>query len=165
MNDVIVGVIVNTHGLKGTVKVKSFTDFKSIRYQQGATLYIVFRDEHIPVTVDTFRTVKGLDYLDFEEFNDINQCEQYKGCNLVISEDQLHKLDDDEYYFDELIGMDVVCEEFTGTVVDVREVPRGELLVVQSTDKQHLIPFQKEFVEHVDKDKRIITLIAWEGLL
>lgn len=165
MSDVIIGTIVNTHGLKGTLKVKSFTDFKEIRYQQGTTLYIVFREQRIPVTVHQYRTVKGLDYIDFVEFTDINQCERYKGSNLVIDEDQQHELDTDEFYFDELIGMTVTAKNFTGTVTEVREVPRGEMLVVSSQNKSYLIPFLKEFVADVNKDTGVITLIEWEGLL
>ena len=164
MDYVTVGVIVNTHGLKGTLKVKSYTDFKDIRYQQGATLYIAFRGTLVPVTVSEHREVKGLDYLDFKEFTDINQCEIYKGFDLVIPKSAMHELQDDEFYFDELIGMNVKGTTMKGIVTDVREVPQGQLLVVDVDGKDVLIPFRKEFIESVDKQKGEITIIQWEGL-
>lgn len=165
MDYVTVGVIVNTHGLKGMVKVKSFTDFLEERYQQGMTLYIAFKQDMVPVTVQSYKTVKGLEHIQFEEFTDINQCEKYKGCELLISKEFIHELPEDEFYFDELIGMDVYAEGLIGTCVDVRDLPRGELLVVKTVDKDVLIPFNKQFIKNVDKERRIISIIVWEGLL
>lgn len=165
MSYVPIGVIVNTHGLNGTLKVKSFTDFKELRYQKGQTLYIAFRSEQIPVTVVSYRTHKGLDYLTFEEFTNINQCEQYKGSDLLMDKSQMQPLEEGEYYYEELIGMTVVGDQLHGVVVDVRELPRGELLVVDVDGTQVLIPFHKEFVKDVDQTTNTITIIEWEGLL
>ena len=160
-----IGTIVNTHGLQGTLKIKSDTDFKEQRYAPGSTLYIAFRKDMIPVTVKTYRTVKGLDYLEFAEFTDINQCEQYKGSTLYIDQADQHDLDPDEFYYDQLIGLTVQGQTFTGVVQAIREVPRGELLVVDVNGKQVLIPFQAEFVDDVDLKNGIITIIEWEGLV
>ena len=166
MEYITIGVIVNTHGLRGTLKVKSFTDFKDERYKKGNTLYIAFKRDMIPVTVKQYRTVKSLDFIDFNEFTHINQIEKYKGSELMMTSDQKHDLDEDEFYFDELIGMDVVTTEVVGTVKEVREVPQGELLVVSRQNKKDaLIPFRKEFVKEVDKEESKVILSMWEGLL
>ena len=74
MEYISIGKITNTHGLKGTLKVKSFTDFKEDRYKKGSLLYISFKDEFIPVTVTQHRFVKTLDYLTFRESNKIFPC-------------------------------------------------------------------------------------------
>ena len=161
-----IGVVVNTHGLKGTVKVKSFTDFKEERYKKGTILYIAFKQELIPVTVVKFRTQKGLELIDFEEFTNINQIEKFKGSELQISTEFKHDLDEDEFYFDELIGMNVFTDELIGICIDVREVPQGELLVIDTGSKKDvLIPFNKHFVKEVNKEEKKITLLQWEGLL
>lgn len=161
-----VGIIVNTHGLGGTLKVKSFTDFKDERYKKNTTLYIAFKDELLPVTVDNFRTVKGIECINFKEFTNINECEKYKGSELFISQELIHELDEDEFYFEELIGMDVYTDELIGQVADVRELPQGELLEVKRAGKKDaLIPFSKIFVKEVNKKERTITLLVWEGLL
>jgi 16S rRNA processing protein RimM len=166
MEYITIGVIVNTHGLKGTLKVKSFTDFKEQRYQKGNTLYIAFQREYIPVTVDQYRTVKSLDYIDLKEFHNINEVEKYKGSELVMKADQKHELQEDEFYFDELVGMEVYTDQLIGTVTAVREVPQGELLVLKRpNNKDVLIPFRKEFVKEVNKQEAKITLLFWEGLL
>ncbi len=166
MELVTLGVIVNTHGLKGTVKVKSFTDFKNERYKKGNLLYIAFKNELIPVTVQSFKSVKTLEYIDFNEFMNINDVEKYKGSELKISSEKIHELDEDEFYYEELIGMDVYTTELIGECIDVREVPQGELLVVKREGKKDaLIPFNKEFVKRVNKTDKQIILNEWEGLL
>jgi len=165
MEYVTVGVIVNTHGLKGLLKVKSYTEFLEERYQKGMTLYIGFKQEKIPVTVVSFKSVKGLEHIQFAEFSEINQCEKYKGSELFIDKKHIHELPEDEFYFSELIGMDVYGEQLIGTCIDVRELPRGELLVVKTTGKDALIPFNKEFIKSVDKEQKRIEIIMWEGLV
>lgn len=166
MDLVKIGVIVNTHGLGGTLKVKSFTDFKNERYKKNTTLYISFKGNMVPVTVENFRTVKGIECINFKEFANINECEKYKGSELFISKELIHELDDDEFYFEELIGMDVYTDTLIGQVADVRELPQGELLEVKRVgEKDALIPFSKIFVKEVNKKERTITLLFWEGLL
>jgi len=166
MEIITIGVIVNTHGLKGTLKVKSFTDFKEERYKKGNPLYIAFRNELIPVTVKKYKTVKNLDYIDFEEFTNINDCEKYKGSELRMKESQMHNLPEDEFYWDELINMDIYTDEYIGKCVDVREVPRGELIVLRREGKKDtLIPFMRQFIKEVDKENKRIILNEWEGLL
>lgn len=165
MDYIKVGVIVNTHGLKGTAKVKSFTDFKEERYKTGTPLYILYKNEYIKVTVSKYKTVKGLEHINFDEIKHINDCEKYKGSELYINKELIHTLTTDEFYYKELIGMIVHGEEELGEVIDVREVPQGELLEVKRAEgKNVLIPFNKQFVKHVDKQKGIITLEFWEGL-
>ena len=167
MEYISIGKIMNTHGLKGTLKVKSFTDFKKDRYKIGSILYISFKDEFIPVTVVGFKTVKDLDHLTFKDLNDINMVEKYRGSFLMFNKEDAHELSLDEYYYEELIGLDVYNnDEFVGKCKDVREVPQGELLVVKrDSNKDALIPFRKEFVKEVDKDLKRINIIAMEGLL
>lgn len=166
MEMIKIGVITNTHGLKGTVKVKSFTDFKEERYKKGSPLYIFFKNEYIKVTVSKYKTVKTVEHIDFNEFTHINQVEGFKGCDLFMTADQKHDLEDDEFYFDELIGMEVMTDKVEGKVVEVRSLPQGEMLVIQREHKKNaLIPFLKHFIKEVDKEKRIIYINEMEGLL
>ncbi|MBU1020546.1 MAG: ribosome maturation factor RimM [Firmicutes bacterium] len=162
-----IAVVVNTQGLKGTLKVKSFTDFKPERYQKGSQLHILFKGEYIPVTVSSFREQKGLDYLTFAEFDDINQVEKYRGCDIFFDKELASDLDEDEFYFTELIGLDVFVGDLKiGVCEDVREYPQGEIIVVSRENQSDLlIPFIKEFIEEVDKENRKIVVIEWDGLL
>ena len=161
-----IGVVANTHGLRGTVKVKSFTDFVKERYKKGNVLYILFKKEYIPFTVDKFRTTKGLEYVDFVEITDINVAEKYKGCELFFKKTEEHVLPADEFYFRDLIGMEVHTDTYIGVVHDIREYPQGEYLIVKRDGlKNAIIPFIKEFVVKVDEEGKKIFITEMEGLL
>lgn len=167
MEYIKIGAVANTHGLKGTVKVKSFTDFKEERYKKGNTLYIFFKNEYIPVTVSKMKSVKNLEYIDFLEFNHINDVELYKGSEIFINQEEIHEInEEDAYYYNDLIGCDIFTDKLYGTVVDIREYPQGEYLVINTEEKKNiLIPFLKQFIKKVDLDKRVIYMSEWEGLL
>jgi len=167
MELVKIGVIVNTQGLKGTLKVKSFTDFKDERYRKGAQLFFLVKGEYLPVTVSSYREQKGLDYITFVEYNDINQVEKYRGCEIYFDKKLASDLEEDEFYFTELIGLDVfVGDMFIGVCEDVREYPQSEIIVVSRKDQSPvLIPFIKEFIAEVDKENKKIVVIEWDGLL
>jgi len=166
MELVKIAAIVNTKGLKGVLKIKSFTDFKDERYKKGNILYISFKGENIAVTINSFQTGKSTDNIGFTEFTDINQVEKYKGCELFISKEEIHDLDTDEFYFDELIGMEVFNkEQLLGECIDISVYPQGEVLVIKTKKKDLLIPFRKEFIEEVNIKDNKIMIIFWEGLL
>ena len=167
MEYIKIGAIANTHGLRGTVKVKSFTDFKEERYKKGNTLYIFFKNEYIPVTVTKVKTVKGLEYIDFKEYTHINDIEKFKGSELYIHQDNVHKIEEeDAFYYTDLIGCEVVTDEPIGVVKDIREYPQGEYLVINTEAKKNvLIPFLKQFIKDVDIKNKVIYISEWEGLL
>lgn len=162
-----IGAIANTHGLRGTLKVKSFTDFKEERYKKGNTLYIAFKNDYIPVTVSKMKTVKGLEFIDFKEYTHINEVEKFKGSELFINKEDIHEIDEeDAFYYNDLIGSEVYTDGPIGIVTDIRVYPQGEYLVINTEEKKNvLVPFLKQFVKEVDTKGKIIYLSEWEGLL
>lgn len=166
MDLIKIGVVVNTHGLRGTCKVKSFTDFKDERYKKNNTLYILFKRDYIPVTVEKYRTVKNLEYIDFKEIKDINIAEKYKACDLYVEQSETHELPEDEFYFRDLIGLEVHTDKYIGVIHDIREYPQAEYLVVKRDGlKNAIIPFMKEFIKQVDIEAGIVYVNELEGLL
>ncbi len=166
MELITIGKIINTHGLNGTLKVKSFTDFKEQRYSEGTPLYIVFERDYIPVTVKSHKESKTIDLVTFNEFEHINQVEKFKGCDIVIDKELIHKLDEDEFYYKQIIGLDVYDDkELIGKCIDIRDYPQGEVIVVKTNGKDKLIPFRKEFIKEVNLEDNKLVIIMWEGLI
>ena len=85
----------------------------------------------------------------------------------MFNKEEAQNLDTDEFYFNELIGLDVYTDDLlVGKCSDIREYPQGEILVVKRDNKKDaLIPFRKEFIKEVDKELKRIYLINWEGLI
>lgn len=77
-----VGQIVNTHGIKGEIKVKSNSDFTDVRFQPGQVLTVVHNNNDLEYTVKSHRVHKGLHMLTFEGINNINDIEHLKGSSI-----------------------------------------------------------------------------------
>lgn len=165
-----VGKIINTHGLKGEVKVYRITDFDD-RFQIGNTLYVLPPDKKAPikVTVKSHRIHKGYDLLTFDEFNNINEIEKYKNMYLAIEEAQLSTLDDEEYYYHEIIGCSVYLTtngNKLGTVKEILSPGANDVWVVdREKEKDVLIPYIKDVVKEVNCSEKTILIEPMDGLL
>jgi len=167
-----VGKIVNTHGLRGDLKILPQTDFADIRFAKGNTLSMC--DEKLGKRVDveivTAREQKGLYYLKLKGFDDINEVEKYKGWLLQVSEEDLEELDEGEYYYHEIIGCQVVTEdgEELGTISEILSPGANHVWVVdrpKSKGSQVLIPVIDDVVIDVDVASKTVTVRLMEGLI
>ncbi|MCM3652667.1 ribosome maturation factor RimM [Metabacillus litoralis] len=165
-----VGKIVNTHGIRGEVRVISKTDFAEERYVPGNTLYI-FKEEAdnpIKVVIDSHRVHKNFDLLTFEGMPSIQEVEQFKGALLKVDENQLSELDEGEYYFHEIIGCKMYTDqgEEIGTIREILATGANDVWVVKRKEgKDLLIPYIEEIVTEINIDEKKVIITPMEGLL
>ncbi len=136
-----VGKIVNTHGVKGELKIVSKTDFPEERYQVGNTLYLFLPNqiEPMPLLIKSHRSHKNFDLLTFEGYEDINQVEKFKEGMLKVPEDQLHDLEEGEYYLHEIVGCRVVTNdgEEIGTIKEILSPGANDVWVVKEKEEKN----------------------------
>ncbi len=158
----LVGTIIGTHGIKGELKVKSETDFD--RFKVGNILYIKKDNKFTEIKINSSRNHKGNDLITINNIKDINQVLEYVGCEIFTQHNN-EELGEDEFYVEDLVGLKVMSTKgkLIGKVIDVREVPQGYLLEVESNKKNILIPFVSEFVKAINEEEIIIEVI--EGLI
>ena len=156
------GSVMTTHGLKGALKVRSFSDFN--RFYVGSRLYILHNGNYEEVKVSKV-SIQGDYYLvTFEGYDDINKVLKYHSNDIYVSElDRGNELNEGEYYYSDLIGLNVVNQnnDARGVVIEIRELPQAEYLVIKYNEKNVLVPFINEFIIEVS-DKIIVKEI--EGL-
>lgn len=163
MEYVLIGKIVNTFGIRGELKIDSYTDFEEERFKKGSMVY--FGDEHIPFKVKSYRSHKGFLLLLLEDNEDINLVERYKGQLIYKSRDDIAPLKDG-YYFSDLKGLYVyVNGRPKGKVIDVEEGIRNNNLRILYEGKEYLVPFLDPFIEKVDLEEKRIDIVEMEGLL
>ena len=163
-----VGKIVNTHALQGEVRVVSNSDFKEERFKKGSELFIDHHGTYIPVEVKTHRVNKNFDLLKFVNLNHINDVEPYKGCDILVDTTHLSELDEEEFYFYEIIGCQVTTTDglFLGQVVDILQTGANDVWVVGGqSQKDVLIPYIEDVVKAVDIPSKTITVTLLEGLI
>ncbi|MBM7677913.1 ribosome maturation factor RimM [Gracilibacillus alcaliphilus] len=163
-----VGKIVNTHGIKGEVRVIRITDFEE-RFEIGNVLWIKKKDEEQlqQVTIDGHRLHKNFDLLHFEGWNNINDVEPFKDSLLVINKEQLADLAENEFYYHEIVGCEVKTTDglWIGKVTEILSPGANDIWVVKGEGKQHLIPYIEDVVKQVDVENGEITIEPMEGLL
>ena len=144
---ITVAEIVNTHGIKGNLKIKSTSDYDK-RFENGAKLLI--DDEQL--TIESSFDQKGLKIIKFAEYNDINDVLKFVGKDITIEEKDLGDLDDDEYYVFNLIGLDVIDNgQKVGIIEDViTGVYPNDVYIVKTKEDEIYFPALNATVEKVD---------------
>lgn len=166
-----VGKIVNTHGIQGEVRVISRTDFKEERYQKGneLALYNPDKDHRMFVTVVSWRQHKQFDLLTFEGYSNVNDVEPLRDYLLQVDANAIDDdLDEDEFYYHEIIGLDVedVNQGHIGKVKEILSPGANDVWVVQRLKgKDVLIPYIEKVVLKVDVSNKQITVEIPEGLM
>lgn len=165
-----VGKIVNTHGIRGEVRVISQTDFPEERYEVGAELGIFIPSEKKPtiVKVASARAHKNFILLTFEGYPFIQDVEKFKGSELKIHEKYLDDLGDDEFYYHEIVGCTVFDEEDNeiGEITEILQTGANDVWTVKGVNgKMHYIPVILDVVKEVDVDEKRITIELMDGLL
>lgn len=154
-NFVLLGKIVNTHGIKGELRILSDFDKKELVFKNGFNVYI--GPSYVKETINTYRVHKSFDMVTLIGYNNINEVLKYKGLNIYINRDDLN-LNKDDYILSDLIGMNIVDDnKILGKVVDFVYNKPNTLLVIEG-DKTFYIPLVDEYIINVDKEsKQIIT--------
>ncbi len=161
-NDLIlIGQITGTFGIKGELKVYSESDFVDYRFRRGAKIIFSNNTEHI---VSSFRQHKGNVLITIDELYDINKVLDNIGLKIYTSSLDIPPLDENEYYIDQLIGLNAynTCDELLGIISEVIEIPSGYLLEITKDDHKFLVPFVDAFIKKINDDSIIIEEI--EGL-
>lgn len=162
---IYLGKIINTFGIKGELKIYSESDFIKERFSKGKKVYFDIARQKEEHTISSFRVHKNNVLITIDNLFDINEIEKYVGCDVFASAKDELEMDEDDYYIDDLVGLDVynTLDEHIGTVSDVLEMPSGYLLEVRDNkNKKVLIPFVDAYVKDITEDKIIIEEI--EGL-
>ena len=161
-----IGQIVNTHGLKGHLKVVPFTDDIN-RFKDLKNIYINFKNELIECTVQEVKFIKNLVMLKLEDIDDINDAEKYKGCYLKINRKDAKKLDKNTYFIADLIGLDVydMQNNKIGILVDIFPTGSNDVYVVNLEDgKQILLPAISKVIKEIDIEQRKIIVDISQGV-
>ncbi|MFB1049594.1 ribosome maturation factor RimM [Paraliobacillus sp. JSM ZJ581] len=164
-----VGKIVNTHGIKGEVKVIRITDFEE-RFEKGNILYLLGKadGELTPLTIKHHRKHKQFDLLQFESYDSIQSVEPLKDCLLTVKENQLQPLDEGDYYYHEIIGCKVytVAGELLGEIKEILSPGANDVWVVKCPNqKDILLPYIDDVVKLIDVNEKKVIVELMEGLL
>ncbi|HJD40900.1 MAG TPA: ribosome maturation factor RimM [Candidatus Blautia stercoripullorum] len=166
MEDLLqVGVITTTHGIRGEVKVFPTTDDPH-RFEVLPSILLDTGKELCELEIQRVKYFKQFVILKFKDVDDINEIEPYKGKSLYVTRDMAVPLKENEYYIGDLIGMEVFLEDgsYFGTLKDVMETGANDVYIVQTEDREVLIPAIKDCILKVDVEDNKMTIHLLKGL-
>ena len=152
MKYVLIGKIVNTHGLKGEVRILSDFKYKDRVFKIGMKIYI--GKNKICEEINSYRYHKIFDMITMCGYDNIDQILKYKGEYVFINRDDLI-LKDNEYLDEDIIGLKIIVDNVDkGNVKRIEKHGKNEILVVKNDDKNYLIPYNFDIIDGVDLEKR-----------
>ncbi|MBQ7105087.1 MAG: 16S rRNA processing protein RimM [Bacilli bacterium] len=164
MEYIKIGKIVNTHGIKGELRIRSDFEYKDRVFIKGFNLYI--GKDKIKEEINTYRHHKEFEMVTFNEYNNINQVLKYLKEDVYIIKEDL-KLNNDEYLEEELIGFKVIDNnEVVGEVLNITKTsPTNKIMEINYRGKRVLLPYHKDFILKLDLQNRKIEVKLIEGMI
>jgi len=159
MDLVYIGKIVNTHGIKGELRIRSDFEKKEMVFVPGNKI-IIDKEEH---TIRTYRYHKIFDMITIDELDNINDVLCYVGKNVYVSRDSL-KLKEKEYLLSDLIGLNVVFNDTVYGIVKDYSYDTNPLIKVEY-EKNYYIPINSNYIKNVDLENKKIFVENIEGLI
>lgn len=168
MEDMLqVGVITQTHGVRGEVKVFTTTDDVN-RFKKLKQVILDTGKETMPLEIQSVKFFKQFVILKFKGIDNINDIEKYKRCSLYVTREHAVPLEEDEYFIADMIGMEVCTEDgnIFGTLKDVIETGANDVYVIENAEHgEVLVPAIKECIRSVDIEKGQMMIHLMDGLI
>ena len=166
MDKIKIGKIVGTHGLKGEVKIRSSSDFGEERFKNGNFIIVSYQGNELELEIVSSRVHKSSYLVSFKDNQDINLVEKFIGSFVYGFKDK-GLLNDDEYFYDDLVGLEVssIKGKKIGIVTSIYNNGRHDILNIDYNGKNVAIPYVDAFIKDVDIDNKVIIVELIKGLI
>jgi 16S rRNA processing protein RimM len=160
------GRVAKTHGLKGEVTLKVEADDPSA-YLEMKHFFLEINKVLTPFFVEKIAMSGDKFFIAIQDMKTIEAAQNLVGKSVYLPLEMLPKLSGKQFYFHEIVGFTVVDTEKgeLGPVAEVLEYPTQAILQVMKGKKEILIPILDQVIQNVDRDKKILTITAPEGLI
>ena len=162
-----IGVITKPHGLKGEVKVFPTTD-DARRFKKLKKCIIRTKKGDIEAEKKSCKFFKNLVILSFVGYDDINEVEAFRNCDIYVSREDAVPLEEGEYYISDVIGSDVYEDNGShlGMVNDVLQTGANDVFIVaMENGKELLVPVINDCVIEIDTENKKVIVKLMKGKL
>ena len=160
------GQIVNIKGLKGEVKVNSFTD-DNTKFERIPKVFLKRKETLTEYEIEKVGYNKNQVIIKFKNVNTVEEAETLRNSYIVVDREIFGELPEGVYYIADLIGLDVFTEsnEYLGKVDDIFSTGSNDVYVVKDElGKQKLLPGIDEVIKQIDLESGKIIVNLIEGL-
>ncbi|PMD73466.1 ribosome maturation factor RimM [Companilactobacillus nuruki] len=163
-----VGTIVNTHGIKGELRIIPITDFPEDRFKSGSKLYLKNKNQILEFIVESSRSHKSFMLLKFKGYDNINDVEKYVKSELFADGAEVPELNEGEFLYKQIIGLTVVDKDLgeVGKISEIIELGSNDVWVVKSPKyREILLPYIDDVIKEVNLDEKIVKVEIPDGLI
>ncbi|PMD95603.1 16S rRNA processing protein RimM [Siphonobacter sp. BAB-5405] len=160
------GRITKVHGLKGEVQLLFEVD-DPFEYEDLDSVLLEVKGQLIPYFIEDLNIQSNKIIAKFEDITSIEKATPLVGAKLWLTLDNLPELDDDQFYFHDVIGYQVVDTNVgpLGTVREFASFSLQDLMVMDYEGKEVLIPVIDEIIGEADHEAKTLSVTLPEGLL
>jgi 16S rRNA processing protein RimM len=161
-----IGRIVRSHGLEGRVKVLSYLETPDV-LQEISELFVGRSDpEAVLMPLVSVQVGKDSFILKLQGIDDKNAAENLRGCSVWMPSEKMRELPDGEYYWRDIIGLQVLTEEdqILGRIEAVFPTGSNDVYVCRSEGREILLPAIGEVVKKIDMDRGVMVVRLPKGL-
>ena len=160
------GYIVKPHGVHGAITIFLDTDNPEY-YRKLESVYVEYQQKLVPFFIDSLKLSGNKATIKFHDVDGIDLAIQYKGCAIYLPLELLPSLEEDQFYYHEIIGYRVIDREVgeIGMVKYIYEANGNDLFAIDYKQKEILVPIRDEFIQKLDKKESTVYLNLPAGLL
>lgn len=163
MKYIYIGKIVNTHGLKGEVRILSEFKYKNLVFKNNFKIYI--GEDKVLEVINSYRYHKIFDMITIKGINNINDVLKYKGKRVYVNKEDI-VLEDNQYLDEDIINLEVIIDNNSiGRVKRIDKHNKNEILVVRNDKQEYFLPYNFELIESINLDKKMLIYKNIRGLL
>jgi 16S rRNA processing protein RimM len=163
---IALGIIRKAHGVRGEASVEAWSDSPE-RFSDVSAVTLVSPDESSTrdTTIESVRIHAGRALVKFAGIDSPEEVQLLQNWTVEVPSSQARKLDDDEYFLHDLVGLTLMENGSPrGKVIDIEETGAGVLLVVEGLRGKFDVPFAADICTKVDLDAKTIVVSLPDGI-
>jgi len=167
-NLLLIGKVTRPHGLNGLLRIFSYAGSEASFLKAGTVLLKSDQQEISEYKVMSIKAHQKAFLMKLNGISSFEDAERYRGAEILIRKETLRRENDDEYFWFELIGLEVFLNSgrFIGILQEIINTGSNDIYVVKDGNKELLIPALHGIVLKVDlESKRMVIADNIDGLL
>lgn len=164
---VLIGRVIRPHGLTGLLRIVSYAQSKETFLKAGSVLLNKGQNEFHEKKVVSIRSHGSAYLLRLSGLNSIDEAEVFRGAEILIKKAFLSKKDEDEFFWYELIGLNVYLTtgQYLGVLKEVFPTGSNDVYVVGNQGREFLIPAIHQIVKEINIPQKRMVISPVAGLL
>lgn len=161
---ILIGKIVNTHGIKGELRLLSNFKYKNKVFLQNRKIYI--GDEKKEEMIKSYRHHKIFEMITLYGYDNINEVLKFLNKNVFVKKSDID-LKEKEFLDEDLINLGIIFNnQEVGHIVAIRQInPKSKVIEAVINDKPTLIPYHDDFIKEIDLVNKKIEMNLIEGMI